>query len=245
MQKRIIFCFTICTLSLTHNSVKAQQEPGQIVINAGVGYSPGFDGQMPSLGAPVSSYPVNTILETLPNYNDEDDPPGFNCSSISPNLGGTIDIGILKWISAGLAASYQGEVLSWGVLSNQPLNFSDKITRINLSGRILFHLPMKSTHFDFYTGIRSGASFWHDIESSSNIVPPGFYGGYFLTKSNLTVPSFQFLLGLRYYPIKWLGIHVELGFGSPYLVEGGLSFRINTHKEENTQATSAPNNNKK
>ncbi len=98
-------------------------------------------------------------------------------------------------------------------------------------------------------GFRAGLSFWHDDTYTVDTInpiqmvylkPPA----YFIGKSDLVVPSFQYLLGLRVYPSKYIGVHFEFGIGSPYLIEGGLTFKINTRKENPVSdgATKSPTN---
>jgi hypothetical protein len=225
MRKHIFFCFALFVISVPN--LQAQKETGQFVINVGVGYSPGFNGNLVGLG---NSYPVRTILA---NFGDDG---SYNCTSITPNLGGAIDFGILKWISIGLAASYQSETANWSPSNNTaPFLFSDKITRTNLAGRFLFHVPNLNKS-DLYFGLRIGESYYQDIPSSDNNTP-----WLFLTKSNLTVNSFQVLFGLRIYLTDFVGIHFETGIGTPYLAEGGLTFRINTSKNS-SQTTPGQDN---
>jgi len=232
LQKKPLVILLLILSSSLLTFCKAQNEPGQIVISAGVGYSPEFDG---GLGFDGTYYPVPT---SIPNFNCDCDPyPIASFTPTTPNEGGTIDVGIIKWFSIGLAASYQGEVVYWAAESNGsgpsgPYPFSDKITRTNIALRFLYHLPLDRIHkhFDPYVGVRIGESLWTDIEFPNNIVPAGYYGGCFLKEPNLVVPSFQVLCGAHIYLIGNLGIHVEAGIGSPYLVEGGLTFRINTRK---------------
>ncbi len=250
MLKRIIYCFTLSTLILPAARVKAQQEPLQIVINGGVGYSPGFDGDINIEG---TIYPVKTINGEGLNCDCSPYPAG-NFSSVTRNIGGTIDVGVTNQFSIGLAGSYQSEVANWTPTSNYyPYPNYDKIARTNTAARFLFHTITTNVHFDLYTGIRLGLSYWSDIPSSDNQVIPtrsnnGTYSyglATFLNSPNSFVPSFQVLLGLRAYIIESIGLHAEVGLGSPYLAEGGLTFRINTHKEKSTQPTFPPDNSKK
>lgn len=210
MRKYIIFCFVLFSLALNTKNVIAQTEAGQIAICAGVGYSPGFNSENAVI------YPVGI------NYNALNE--AYNFSNIFPNLGVTVDYGLSKRFSIGLASSYQSEVVTY-FYSN--LVF-DKITRINLTTRILFHLNKNHPHFDHYIGIRGGFNYWGDTPSPN----PGYPPSYFLTNPNQFVLSFQVLYGMRIYLSNLIGIHFEVGIGEPYLAETGLSFRINTRKTE-------------
>jgi hypothetical protein len=241
MRKHLIFCFIVCSLTMYSNHTMAQQTYGQIVINAGEGYSPEFDGEI-GIGNPFSWsypwYPVSTFLASVNTTYAYDYPPDFYCSSITSNKGGAMDVGVIDFFSIGFAASSQSEVVNWTPNEGGPwhLNFSDRISRINLAVRLLFHLPMSWTtkYFDPYGGFRIGESRWNDIPSANNstytYLTTGQILAYFINKPNLVVPSFQVLFGLHFYPIKFIGIHAEAAIGSPYLVEAGLTIRISTHK---------------
>jgi hypothetical protein len=241
MKRYLIFCFVL----LFPFCSKAQTAPGQIVINGGVGFSPEFDGDLSiNLFSYDQLYPVGTIFSTInAPFPSDDYPPEYTCSSITPNIGGTIDVGIIKWLSLGLAASTQSEVVNWSpaygwfaIPSGYP--YSDKISRTNIAGRLLFHVPWKFKHVDLYGGFRVGESIWHDIPAPYNtnshtiLFPNSNATAYFINEPNESVPSFQYLQGLRVYINDFIGINCEMGIGSPYLVEGGLSIRINTGKSK-------------
>ncbi len=44
--------------------------------------------------------------------------------------------------------------------------------------------------------------------------------------------SIQLLCGLRIFAGKYLGFQIESAIGSPYCLEGGLTFRIPTRKKQ-------------
>lgn len=212
----------------------AQQQLGQIVINAGYGYSPEFDGD---IGIGGTAYPaiINPSGINADNYPY----PLANFNSVSYNKGAAIDVGFYDGFSIGLAASYQSEVVNWQFGSDNgvaptPYQLYDKVTRTNFALRLLHH-SQANTHFDFYYGARTGISFWQDSPYPVNTTyyqnPVGVGPRVtFLKASTINVPSFQVLCGLRYFPVPFLGIQVEAGIGSPYLAEAGLTFRINTIK---------------
>ncbi len=195
-----------------NDSLNVNRVKGQLIINIGVGYSPEFAGVL-AISTPL--FPVSKNSEY------------FACSSIMPNLSFLLDYGMNNKLSLGLAASYQSEVI-------YPTegSFSDKVARINTALRALVHLNKKNHLFDNYLGIRFGFSYWKDapelLPQYQNLVNCPPY--YFITNPNSLVPSFQFLYGMRIYFTDSFGIHLEAGIGSPYLVEGGLTFRIKTRK---------------
>jgi len=200
---------------LNQDSLMNHGQKGHLVINIGVGYSPEFDGDV---GFGGLFFPVQRNSEY------------FSCYSIIPNIGGTVDYGLTQKSSIGLAVSYQSEVVQDNDYSFLNAN---KISRTNFAVRFLKHLNKRHPNFDNYFGLRVGCSYWVDkpISSGENqnlAVSIPFY--YFLETPNSLVPSIQFLFGMRFYFNDTIGIHIEAGIGSPYLVESGISFRFKTQK---------------
>jgi hypothetical protein len=186
-----------------------------ININIGFGYSPEFDGDL--------------VIAT-PFFPVQKDAEYFLCSNIVPNLGGAIDYAVDKRFSIGLAASYQSEMIS-----HEETPYNDEISRINTAIRFLYHLNKNNLHFDNYIGLRVGCSHWHDNPSLTSAYQNVSYSipiFYFIGSANLLVPSFQFLYGIRLYGSGGFGFHFEVGIGSPYLIEGGITFRFKTRKEK-------------
>lgn len=194
------------------DSLNINRTIGQLVFNLGIGYSPGFNGDIGIFG------PLFPVSKNFHYY---------NCSSITPNMGIMFDYGINNILSVGLTGSYQSETVV-----PEESYFTDKITRINVALRILKHLNKVDRHFDYYIGVRFGSSYWQDIPTQQNQNMVNCPPTYFITNPNSLVASFQLLYGMRIYFSDNLGIHLEAGIGSPYLVEGGLTFRIKTRKEK-------------
>ncbi len=237
MCKHITFCFVLFSFLISTTHANAQTQGGQIIVSVGLGWSPEFNGKLSPL------YPVGD------NSNFFQNKLYFSCSSITPNISEMIDIGLSKKISIGIASSYQTEIVNWSTDFLGP--FSDKITRTNFALRLFYNFPI-NPQFDIYVGVRVGASYWADISSSNNYVQVGhmasgypIYGQFYFLNDNYIssfVPSFQILSGIRYYPFKNIGVYAEFGIGSPYLAEGGLTFRINTKKEKPTSdSANTPN----
>lgn len=219
MKKQVVFYFIACLL-IQGNTIKAQQEKGQITINADVGYSPEFNGTMNSGGGPLYPVPSNGNVEVLESI------------SVVPNIGGTIEYGLTNLFSIGLASSYQSVVVD----DKFPYNNgdpTDKITRVNMAIRALFHLNIRNPNFDHYIGFRIGCNYWND-----KVLNPGSQD-YFLDAPNSFISCYQVVYGMRIYFTHNIGIHFEVGIGQPYLAEVGLTFKINTHK-----SIAAPPNNK-
>jgi hypothetical protein len=220
-MKKIIFTSTlfIVIFSCLKTNCIAQLEKGQIVVNVGVGYSPEFNGDLSVISI---SYPVN-----INSYNIHQ-ADNFIFSSITPNLGGSIDYSFSRKGSIGLAACYQSEIINYDL----PPYYSDKMTRINMALRFLDHLNPANPLFDNYIGLRIGCSYWQDIPSTENysfFFPPL----YFIASSHLLVPSFQFLYGVHIFISYHVGFQFEAALGSPYLAEGGATIRINTRTRNN------------
>ncbi len=196
-MKKFIYVFSY--LLLINCIVNAQQQKGQIVINAGVGYSPIFDGSIVIISSTI--YPIKT------NYENH----GIHLTI--PNLGMCVDYFFSNGFSFGLAANYQSENINYDYYV-----LGDEVTRINFAGRLIGHINPSNPHVDNYIGVRIGCSYWHDIPLQNNIIfiPPPYLRA-----------SFQVLYGIRLYIFKNVGIHAELGIGSPYFAEAGLTFRIN------------------
>jgi len=206
-------------LTFSFSSTTAQQQTGQLVINAGVGYSPEFNGVF------SATYPVGL------NYNIE----YFSCSSIVPNLNLALDYGLAARVSIGIAGSYQSETVNYDLGS---LPFSDDITRINMAIRLLYHFNKTNKKFDHYIGIRGGYCYWQDDPVYNDQSDLLLFSSLptFLKHPNWLVPSFQVLYGMRLYLGDSFGLHCEAGIGEPFLFEGGLTFRINTRKQKDTKS---------
>lgn len=212
-----------------------QPEKGNIVINAGIGYSPGFDGDINFFGS--QDFPVGTLMQ----YFDGDG--YFWCSTIIPNI--SIDYNISNCFSIGIASSYQSETVNWtpqgGPYSQAYSN--DKISRFNIATRILYHLNKQNSSFDHYIGFRPGCSFWDDIPNNMvlnqynpNGTPSNAQRGWgtFINNPHYILFNLQVLYGMRIYYGGNIGFHFEVGIGQPFLIEGGLNYRIIT-KNKNSK----------
>jgi hypothetical protein len=166
-------------------------------------------------------------IETLILNNDNNAiglGPYFISQSLAYNC--VIDYSINKRISVGIGGAYQ-----WvnDNPSEEPQNSSvnsletEKISRYNISGRILYHF-LKHTTVDIYAGVRAGVSGWSEqIVSNSQAANAILY--------KTTIPtskqgSFQVLGGFMIPVYHCIGIHAELGVGTPYIIEAGITFRF-------------------
>jgi len=205
----------IVFFSSTFVPSNAQEQTGQLTLNAGVGYSPLFNGGTYFISSLL--YPVSYNMR----YTEE-----VYFSSVSPNLGARIDYTLPGRIIVGLAVNNQSEV----VTTNNGAPIINNITRTNIGARVLYHLNKDNTSFDNYLGMRVGFSFWTDATPNLPSTTPYYNDLIFLNSSNLAVPSVQFLYGIIFYPGYNVGLHIEVGIGSPYTAEAGLTCRINTRK---------------
>ena len=179
---------------------------GQFYLTIGLGDSPFFN-QTAGFGEYVP-YPVATQPDS---YHES------GVKNYSKEICGAFDYRVKKRISLGLAMSYQNENIeqTGGYVI-------DKISRMNISARILGYLKTRDEHLIFYSGIRAGCSFWNDNCSQQ--------GDWYIKAPSLILPSFQVLFGTTLFPISFLGINAEIGIGSPYLFEYGLAYRFNNKK---------------
>jgi hypothetical protein len=146
-----------------------------------------------------------------------------------PVYSATIDYSFTRRLSFGIGVAYQSASDNPSEIFQIPNDNTvnplelEKITRYNYSARVLYHL-LKHTDLDLYAGFRGGVSMWKEqivsnSDAASSIVfktpVPSSYQG-----------SYQVLIGGMYPIYPCLGLHLELGFGTPYLFEGGITFLL-------------------
>jgi hypothetical protein len=133
---------------------------------------------------------------------------------------GIVDYGMLKWLTVGLGAAYQTATGAPQDAYNTP--YTENLSRLNVATRLLLDLPL-GRHVDIYTGFRFGVSFWTDVVTPTP--PLNSFRPTLGANHVMRYPSVQYLDGVRFY-IGPIGLHIEIGLGTPYLVETGLTFRI-------------------
>lgn len=106
---------------------------GQLIISVGIGYSPGFDGDLSLDIGGGTSFPIGGSYPFGPSDNDV-----WHGSDIIPELGIMADYCLNNSISLGLAISYQSENIEQTFLPT-PFN-SDFVSRLNIAGRLLYYL---------------------------------------------------------------------------------------------------------
>ncbi len=157
---------------------------------------------------------ANTVSSTVTD--------GPKSTSI-PALQVTYDYGIVNWLSIGGAFSYQmmkSDVPSMD-LSGNLYTYTDKINRMNVAARVLFHYA-NSGRVDLYSGFRMGMTNWSfSTDNTDNTYNVSDYWG---LKNNFAPQVILF--GLRAYITDNLGVNSEFCVGAPHYFSAGLSYRL-------------------
>lgn len=197
-MKKFTFLFLLVPLF-----TQAQQTEKQVVISGGIGYS--------LLGKLIS------IIDIGSNKTE---------SYASPVTHFAIDYGLKNRFSLGLGVGYQKAGIRYTDYEFTNINgdevtedFEWTISRLNIGARALYHYG-PSPEFDMYTGVRLG---FQNFTSKANTSNPNFDP--FSFKAGAIGAQF-IAFGARGYFLKGLGFHFELAIGSPYIIMGGLSYRI-------------------
>ena len=145
---------------------------------------------------------------------------GDNIKAIPP-LYLNADYGITENFSIGLAGSYNSisyddVIISFddnGNTIEESVNVRG--SRNTVAARALFHFG-DNPKLDQYAGLRAGMTFWgwndeslvnEENQSSANL-------------------SYRILYGMRAYLTDNLGVNLEIGIGTPYFFNGGISYRL-------------------
>ena len=145
---------------------------------------------------------------------------GTNQTSLPP-VYLNVDYGVTENFSIGLAGSYSSysydDVITTIDANGNTVEeaFSVSGTRNTIAGRALFHFG-DNPNLDQYAGLRAGMTLW------------GYSDSGLLTEDDLNgnVFSFRILYGARAYLTDNLAVNLEIGLGSPYLFNGGISYRL-------------------
>jgi hypothetical protein len=152
--------------------------------------------------------------------------------SQSPAYNFVIDYRFIRWLSVGVGAVYQSvtdnpsEEVPSNIYAVNPLE-TEKITRVNYTVRVLYHLLQHST-LDVYGGFRGGESMWAE-QITSNTSPAGFTV-YKTPVPASSIASLQFIVGGMFPVYHCLAVHAELGVGTPYVAEVGITLQIKTKR---------------
>ncbi len=193
----------ICSLLISNRPASAQNHQGDFCVNAGVGSSTIF-----LLLDALQSNQTNTSISYAVT-------PAYNLMA---------DQALGNVVSLGLAVGYQADIITTQNYANTQTGYYETVTenlsRLNVGMRVLFHYS-HSDHLDAYSGLRIGLSHWNDDNNTND-------PNYSSIKGNLNLPSFQLLTGIKFYFTDDVGLHLEAGLGTPYFIEGGLSFKLAT-----------------
>jgi hypothetical protein len=170
---------------------------------------------------------ASTILLNIYGWDaggKQGNPQGISQSIV---YNGAIDYGLGKIFAIGSGVAYQ---TATGYPQGGTFTTArEYLTRLNISVRFLFN-GVLSKHTEVYTGIRIGGSFWTDkvtpTTSPNPYTPPLSLEAPAFTR----FPSVQVVEGLRFLEGP-IGLHFELGLGTPYLYEAGLTFKIDIKKQ--------------
>jgi hypothetical protein len=168
----------------------------------------------------------------------------------SPTFQLAWDYALRKWISVGIAGSYNRAKYSYENLQIKGKdlgNVSLIAGRTTFSGRILFHYANQN-QLDFYGGFRLGIGLWtgrisvdiddnleqellDEIDSNLSGLVPKFVRRRLLdnagARAGFIAPQVQFIpFGFRWSITDKIGFGGELALGSPYFVSGGLNYRF-------------------
>lgn len=209
--------FLISILIVLFTSIGfAQTKQFQVVVSPGLGASLGM-----------------TSLKTGLNIGLKE--AGLNKATGSLIINANADVGVTDRFSVGLAYTNNG--FDWrddfkkagpnDTLVATPdtiiVNAGVKIRRNNIGIRGLFHVGAgESDQHDIYGGARLGFTIWStEIEGEVEGLPASGF------KFPASLPSFQVLVGYRYYFTPYTAINAELAVGSaPYFANIGLSFAV-------------------
>lgn len=194
-----VLCF------FSYNNLTAQVDnPHTITVNAG--------GSL-----------IGTLIDVVGTFDGDN----FSANSI-PAIQATYGYQVNEWFSVGPAVSYQafvfkGENYRYTDESGEEIVEDAKITlnRTNIAVRPLFHYG-NNPNIDMYSGVRLGLTHWGvtantNDEKLREEVDLGFNTG-------LGVQLIAF--GIRGYFNENFGLNMEIGFGAPHIISGGVNYRF-------------------
>jgi hypothetical protein len=193
---KFLLSVVVCCLFF-HISLNAQNEEGQSVIGANVGFSL-----------------IGIILDLSDEAAEE------VTIDNSPAIQLTYDYAISRVVSLGAAVSRQRFLLSYTNYDDTPQDFDVVVGRLNLAGRILFHYG-GNEKLDLYSGARLGVTNWSvNVKSDAvdNYTPSFPIGAFFAPQ--------LVVFGMKGYITDHIGINGELAIGAPHYLSLGLSYRF-------------------
>lgn len=189
----------------------AQNKKGEVIVSLGAALSP----REILLPDEINESPFLFFIHLQ----------GVYFYSKTPVFNGAIDLGINSKFSLGLA--YSKHKLEGSVGGSNSFLIKYKGIRHNVSSRFLFHT--RDNDIDVYYGGRVGFNIYTKRTEEYYRNRGSDYELH--EEEDLFVPCLQGVLGLRYYPIHWIGFNVELGIGSPYMLFVGVVLKFSNKSE--------------
>ena len=157
-----------------------------------------------------------------------------------PVIQASYDYKFEKWISIGIAGSYQYFDLDLFPFNTGSELIHSEIHRINIGIRPLFYY-LNTSSVNLYSGLRFSMTFWQvniqttQLKEYITSLLPGFVGDYIMPRIPLK-DNYSFLksffamqltiFGFEGYFTEHFGVNAELACGSPYFFSAGINFRF-------------------
>jgi hypothetical protein len=190
---------------------------GEVFITPAIGY-----GDMAITGSPLAT---SIYSETYHNL--------YSIKNM-PEFGVSLDYLVAEILSLGIAANYQTVQYT---LSNSAQNYAQDypysalFSRLNVGIRnLIFFRGSNSDKMHFYIGARVGMSFWKETDEWNYTTSPYYPNQYnysIINAEDNNKISFQLLWGMRYFVSTEFGMQLELGLGTPYYAQLGITYRLN------------------
>ena len=177
-----------------------------------------------NIGVDISASAAGFALNFIGNAIETIGTGTANISYTStPGIQATVDYGINKWFSLGVAGYYQsfnGTIPDYndGITTFDEAKIS--IQRYNVGLRPLFHYG-NQPQLDMYSGLRLGYTGW---EFASDELSEADLDAIRLSRAGFRVQLIAF--GIRGYFNEWLGLGMEVALGSPHYLMGGVNIRF-------------------
>ncbi len=138
-----------------------------------------------------------------------------------PAFQGTVDYGVEKWISVGVAVSYQKLGTRYTDYNGTNIDEETTANRLNFAIRPLFHYA-NSGRLDLYSGVRLGWTNW----SFKTTIDDQDYNEEDIISANSNFAPQLILFGMRGFITENIGANFEFAVGAPHYFTIGLSYRL-------------------
>lgn len=207
-MKKILLLNIVCVL-FAMTAMNAQNEDYRLTVSVGAG---------------------KTISGDLFKFADNLFSEGSKYElKVTPSLQATVDYGINKFFSLGVAVSYQNfafNINDYSYTLNDVTvteNFKSDVNRYSFALRPLFHYA-NNDRFDMYSGLRIQA-----IHKSfdANTTDPNFnFDDNALLKKGTRFGVGLVAYGVRYYLTENIGLGAEINVGAPYVANFNIAARF-------------------